>query len=233
VALLAADLAADIQGSIFELGAFADGDDPDFERLPENIRLALSVLGDYADGESFDGEPGDEPAAPPGTGAGDAEARGIATSHAHQQANPLQVIKAESSMIQSKESIWAEIGRQAVEAETAKPSGVHGTALTREQAVTAFLATPAGSKLYDAWRSAPWDADLKGAREATTPPGPTSVTKSELEVSGETLLHNLAVKLQKDEGGSYVDAYAKVLDSAAGSLVYTTAFGTKRRGGKG
>jgi hypothetical protein len=236
VGKVAADLDEDLQGSLYELREFAGGGDleadPDFAQLPQGVQLALQTLAAYSDGESFDGtEPGEPvPSGAPYTGAESGHtADAAARLTAQGQAAAAQLVKKESSMIQSKEAIWTEIQKEAIATSIAKAED--GQALTSEQAVTAFLGSPAGSKLYDAWRSAPWDADLKGAREATT--GPTSVSKSELEVSGETLLHNLAVKLQKDEGGTYVDAYAKVLDSAAGSLVYTTAFGRKRSGGKG
>jgi hypothetical protein len=123
---------------------------------------------------------------------------------------------------------------EASKAPTANAAGVaargtnyHPSQLTIQQAVAEFLATPAGSKLYDAWRVAPWAQSGDG--------GNVPVTKSERRVVGEDIMDGAAKRLQAAEPSlSYEQAYAKALDSdPVAQLAYTVGNHRKPSGTQG
>jgi cytochrome c556 len=117
----------------------------------------------------------------------DAEALAAAVALIAKAANPtLSGSPAESkpawlvkSMSNTKEAIWTQIQDAA-----AKDPATSGLGKTVEQAISAFLGTPAGSKLYEAWTKAPWDAsagsqfDVQKSENPGAPRGSSKVTRS-------------------------------------------------------
>jgi hypothetical protein len=87
------------------------------------------------------------------------------------ESNPAWVEKSMST----KEAIWSQIQEAA-----AKDPATNGMGITVEQAISKFLSTPAGSKLYDAWVKAPWDAGgpVQKAENSGAPRGSSQVRRS-------------------------------------------------------
>lgn len=221
-------LPEDILGAMYELNQFAGLDpdveaDPDFKQLPAAVQMAIQTLGAYQAGVSFD--KAGEVTAPTSTGTQGAvkTAAVAAVPGAHFTPHPYTVMKAEEvkGMSNTKEDIWAEIQRQALEASKVPTADAAGV----QQAVAEFLSTTAGGKLYDAWVKAPW----------ATQSGATAVAKSERRVVGEDIMDGAAKRLQKSEPGlSYEQAYAKALDSdPIAQLAYTAGNHHKPSGTSG
>jgi hypothetical protein len=112
----------------------------------------------------------------------DAEKRAIAASLAvrsriekdSENAEFIRRWKEEQKMNQTKESIWSELQQRANQ--TAPKDGMEST----EQGIARLLNTPEGSKLYEAWKAAPWAAD-NPANPFQKPSA--TIRKSELEPS--------------------------------------------------